>query len=94
MTSEDTLISALRLGILSLVAVGAAGVVRTREPLSQALALGFYGLLLTVMFFSFQAPDVALSQLVVGAVVSPLMILLTLSRIRRAAPPSKRGTVS
>ena len=71
-----------RLLFLALIAVTALGVVRTREVLSQVLALGFYGLLLAVMFFLFQAPDVALSQIVVGTVVLPLMIMLVLARMR------------
>ena len=83
MTSNDAISATLRIAVLLLVAVGATGVVCTREPLSQAVTLSFYGLFLTTMFFVLQAPDVALSQIVVGAVVSPLMILLTLSRIRR-----------
>jgi uncharacterized MnhB-related membrane protein len=38
---------------------------------------------MTLMFFIFQAPDVALSQIVIGAVALPLMILLALTKIRR-----------
>ncbi len=69
--------------ILALVAVGGAGVVLTREPLKQAIAISFYGLLLTVFFLLLEAPDVALSQMVVGAVAQPLMLLLALARVRR-----------
>jgi uncharacterized MnhB-related membrane protein len=42
-----------------------------------------FGLALTLLFFAFQAPDVALSQLVVGTVAMPAMILLALARIGR-----------
>ena len=59
-------------------------VVRTREPLSQAIAVSFYGLVLSLIFFLYQAPDVALSQIVIGAVALPLMILLALAKVRRA----------
>ncbi len=69
--------------ILVLVAVGGAGVVLTREPLKQAIAISSYGLLLTVFFLLLEAPDVALSQMVVGAVAQPLMLLLALARVRR-----------
>jgi uncharacterized MnhB-related membrane protein len=34
------------------------------------------------MFFVYQAPDVALSQIAVGAVALPLMILLALAKVR------------
>jgi energy-converting hydrogenase B subunit D len=70
---------------LIFVALGALGVVTTREPTSQAIAASFYGLLLAVLFFAFQAPDVALSQIVVGAVATPLMILLALAKVRGRA---------
>lgn len=68
---------------LLFVGVGGAAVVLTRDPLKQVIVLGFYGLLLGIMFFVFQAPDVALSQIVVGAVALPLMVMLSLVKICR-----------
>jgi uncharacterized MnhB-related membrane protein len=56
-------------------------VVRTRDVTAQILSLSFYGLLFAVMFFVFQAPDVALSQIVVGAVALPLMVMLAIARM-------------
>jgi energy-converting hydrogenase B subunit D len=41
-----------------------------------------YGLVLGVLFFAFQAPDVALSQTAVGAVALPLMLLLALAKVK------------
>ena len=76
--------------ILILVALGALGVVLTRDPFHQAVAVSFYGLLLALMFFIFQAPDVGLSQLTVGAVTLPLMILIALAKIRRRENEPKR----
>jgi energy-converting hydrogenase B subunit D len=76
----------LRNGILLFVAAAGSAVVLTREPASQAVAVSFYGLLLGIMFLVFQAPDVALSQIVVGAVATPLMILLALARVRKQGP--------
>ncbi len=80
----------LQTAILLLVSVGGAGVVFTREPRSQAIAISFYGLLLAVMFLLFQAPDVSLSQVVVGAVALPLMMLLALAKVRHDAEQRKR----
>jgi energy-converting hydrogenase B subunit D len=37
------------------------------------------------MFLVFQAPDVALSQIVVGAVALPLMVVLALAKVRALA---------
>lgn len=69
--------------ILVFVGFGGAAVVWTRDPTSQAVVVSFYGLLLAIMFFVFQAPDVALSQIVVGALALPLMILLALARVKK-----------
>jgi uncharacterized MnhB-related membrane protein len=73
----------LQFTIMSFVAVTATAVVLTRDPAKQAIGISFYGLVMTLMFFIFQAPDVALSQIVIGAVALPLMILLALTKIRR-----------
>jgi energy-converting hydrogenase B subunit D len=69
-------------GILLLLAVSGFAVVRTRNTTEQVIALGFYGLVTALMFFFFQAPDVALSQVTIGAVALPLMIMLAISRVK------------
>ena len=80
----------LQMGVLLLVAVSGAGVVLTRDPLEQAVAVSFYGLILALMFFLHQAPDVALSQIVVGAVALPLMILLALAKVHQQQEDRER----
>jgi energy-converting hydrogenase B subunit D len=72
----------LQFVLLVMVAAGGLGVVMSHDPARQAVAASFYGLLLTLLFFAFQAPDVALSQLVVGVVAWPLMIMLALAKVR------------
>ncbi len=72
----------LQAGLLVLLALGGLGVVLMRDPLRQALMVGIYGLLLALLFFVLQAPDVALSQIVVCTVAVPVMILLTLAKVR------------
>jgi uncharacterized MnhB-related membrane protein len=49
----------------------------------QAIVLSVYGLSLAVLFMAFQAPDVSLSELTVGSVVLPLLLLLTLAKVKR-----------
>ncbi len=72
----------MQTAILLMVAIAATAVVLTRDPASQIVGLSFYGLLLTLMFFLYQAPDVALSQIVIGAVALPLMFMLALAKVR------------
>jgi energy-converting hydrogenase B subunit D len=75
--------------LLVLVAAGGTAVVLIRDPLRQAIVASIFGLLLALLFFAFQAPDVALSQIVVGSVALPLMIVLTLSKLARLRGPDE-----
>lgn len=68
---------------LALVVAGGTAVVLVRDRERQAIALSVQGLLLGVLFMALQAPDVALSQLAVGTVVVPLMVMLTIRSTRR-----------
>lgn len=68
---------------LLLVAVAATAAVAVRDPARQALVLAVLGLALAVLFTVLQAPDVALSQLAVGAALTPLLILLSVRKVRR-----------
>jgi energy-converting hydrogenase B subunit D len=75
-------VTVLQVVVLLLVSVSALAVVAARDPLRQAMVASIYGLVLGILFFVFAAPDVGLSQTVVGAVALPLMILLALAKIR------------
>ncbi|HEX4656996.1 MAG TPA: hydrogenase subunit MbhD domain-containing protein [Streptosporangiaceae bacterium] len=82
-TVTPGLTDALQVTILVLVAAGATAVVLIRVPARQVIALSVYGLLLAVLFLAFQAPDVTLSELTVGAVALPILLLLALAKVRR-----------
>ena len=77
--------TALQATCLVLVALGGLAVVEARDPLRQVVVTGLYGLLLTVLFLIFQAPDVALSMLVVGGIGYPVVILIAIVRLRSGA---------
>ena len=66
----------------ALVALGATAVVLMRDPLRQAVVNGLYGLELAVLFGVLQAPDVALSMIVVGAIAYPFILLIAIARTR------------
>jgi energy-converting hydrogenase B subunit D len=83
--SGASLFLGMRVLVLLFVAATGPAVVLTRDPVKQSVAVSFYGLVLALMFFLYRAPDVALSQIVVGAVALPLMVLLALTKIRRNA---------
>lgn len=68
---------------LTFLPAGGAAVVFTRDPMRQAILLSVYGLLLTILFVVLQAPDVALSQVAIETAVVPLMVVLTISKVRK-----------
>ncbi|HSC50179.1 MAG TPA: hydrogenase subunit MbhD domain-containing protein [Gaiellaceae bacterium] len=65
--------------IMALVAGAALAVVLTRDLVRLALVSSVYGLLLVVLFVVLQAPDVALSALVVSAVGLPFVIAVAIA---------------
>ena len=68
---------------LLLVAASATTAVATRDPVRQALVLAVLGVVLAVLFTVLQAPDVGLSQLAVGSALTPLLLLLTVRKVKR-----------
>ena len=70
---------------LLLLLMGFVGttVVLARDPLRQAIVNSVYGLVGVLLFVVFQAPDVALSELVVGTVAMPLVLLVAILKVRR-----------
>ena len=82
-TVPVALMDTLQVTVLVLVAAGATAVVLTRAPVRQVIVLSGYGLLLAILFMVFQAPDVTLSELTVGAVALPILLLLALAKVRR-----------
>jgi energy-converting hydrogenase B subunit D len=77
------LMNTLQIVVLAGVAAGAMVVVRTRNRIRQVLALSVYGMLLAILFLVFQAPDVTLSELTVGAVALPVILLLAIAKVRK-----------
>lgn len=76
---------------LVLVTAAATCAALTRDPVRQSVVLAVLGVCLSLLFMAVQAPDVALSQLAVGSAVTPLLILLTVRRVRRGARDTGGG---
>jgi energy-converting hydrogenase B subunit D len=62
-------------------------VVTCTDVLRQAVVNGIFGLCLVALFVVLQAPDVALSELVVGSVAFPLVILAAIARTEERPGP-------
>jgi energy-converting hydrogenase B subunit D len=84
---NELMLPALQILTVVMVAAGATAVVLTRDPMRQAVVLSIYGVILTLFFLVLQAPDVALSELTVGAAALPLMILVALAKTMRLPVP-------
>lgn len=68
--------------VFGLVALGAPVVVLTRDPLRQAIVNSVYGVSLVCLFVVLEAPDPALSMLVVSGIGYPLVLLAAIARVR------------
>jgi energy-converting hydrogenase B subunit D len=68
--------------VIALVATAALAVVLARDLVRLAMVSSVFALLQVVFFLVLQAPDVALSELVVGAVAFPLVIVVAIVKER------------
>lgn len=81
----------LQIIALAAVALGGTAIVVAPDPLRQLLVLGIYGMALTMLFFVFQDPDVALSEIVVSTVGLPFMVLLALRKVHQQNEEHRRA---
>jgi energy-converting hydrogenase B subunit D len=62
--------------------LSASLVVWVRGVTNAIIASAVTGTFLTLLFFHLEAPDVALSEAAVGAVAVPMVLLISLAKIR------------
>ena len=72
----------LQVGVFVLAGLAGTAVVLAHNPLRLVLVNGVFGLALVLLFVVLQAPDVALSMLVVGTVAYPLVLLVAINVVR------------
>jgi energy-converting hydrogenase B subunit D len=63
------------------VGAGALAVTLARDTVRQAMLFSIYGFGLVVLFLVYQAPDVALSALVVSSIAYPLVLVGAIARV-------------
>lgn len=68
--------------LLALLMASAAVVVWLRNLNGAVMALSSVGVLLTVLFVVLGAPDVAHSEVVVGAIALPVLYLVAIGKVR------------
>lgn len=89
-----TALWALDLLCLAGILASAVLVIALANPLPAVMALSAMGTILGTLFVILAAPDVALAEVVVGAIATPVLYLIALGKIRtdvsdRGAKPSR-----
>ncbi|MFZ5924826.1 MAG: Na(+)/H(+) antiporter subunit B [Bacillota bacterium] len=77
---------ALLLLLLGFLVLSAVATVALEDILSSIIAFSVFGVLLSIIFVVFQAPDVALAQAVIGSGLITAMFVVTLSKVRERKP--------
>ncbi len=70
--------------LLSLVLIGAAVfAVRQKDLLLAVIGTSIVSLILSIMFFILQAPDVALTEAAIGVALTTIIFIITLKKTTR-----------
>ncbi|OWZ83906.1 Na(+)/H(+) antiporter subunit B [Natranaerobius trueperi] len=73
----------LNILLLLFLVICAVAVERTRDLLSAVIIFGAYSLVMAVTWEQLHAPDVAITEAAIGAGVTTLIFVVTISRTRR-----------
>lgn len=72
--------SLIQIVLYVLIAFFGAAVVFSKRPVNQLFIYTTFGMLLALLFFVLHAPDVALSEIAVGTIAVPAMVLVALMK--------------
>lgn len=70
--------------LLVLIGLTGTAVVLMRNPKRQVFMAGIFGLLQGILFYALHSPDVALSEIAVGTIALPALVLATLAKLERS----------
>lgn len=82
------MITLLEAALLGFVLVSAIATIVLRDVLAAIVAFGAYSLGLAMLWLTLQAPDVALTEAAIGAGVTTILFILTLTKTVRPAEDS------
>ena len=77
------LIHILNVLLLVFLVVCAIAVEKTKDLLSAVIIFGAYSLVMAITWEQLQAPDVAVTEAAIGAGVTTLLFVVTISKTRR-----------
>ncbi|WP_420405090.1 DUF4040 domain-containing protein [Nisaea sp.] len=75
---------AVDISLMTLLAVTAIGIIRSRNLFATAMLSGIYSLLTAAVFFTLDAVDVAFTEAAVGAGISTVLMLGAMTLTRRS----------
>ncbi|UMZ72855.1 Na(+)/H(+) antiporter subunit B [Natranaerofaba carboxydovora] len=73
----------LNILLLLFLVVCAIAVERTKDLLSAVIIFGAYSLVMAITWEQLQAPDVAITEAAIGAGMTTLLFVVTISKTRR-----------
>lgn len=73
----------LNIILILFLIVCAVAVERTKDLLSAIIIFASYSLAMAILWLILMAPDIALTEAAIGAGVTTILLIATISRIRR-----------
>ncbi len=73
----------LNIILIIFLIVCAVAVERTKDLLSAIIIFASYSLVMAILWLILMAPDIALTEAAIGAGVTTILLVATVSRIRR-----------
>ncbi len=73
----------LNIILILFLIVCALAVERTKDLLSAIIIFASYSLVMAILWLMLMAPDIALTEAAIGAGVTTILLIATVSRIRR-----------
>ena len=73
----------LNIILIIFLVVCAVAVERTKDLLSAIIIFASYSLVMAILWLILMAPDIALTEAAIGAGVTTILLVATVSRIRR-----------
>ena len=87
----ESLLSLFNILLIMLIVL-AVIVVELKDLLYATIIAGFYSVIIAVLYFMLQAPDIALTQVVVGVGLQTAILIITISKTLRVEEASNRGS--
>ena len=83
------MIDALHTLVVVGIVISAFMAMRSERVLSSVIALGITGVMMSLEFLLLHAPDVALSEAAVGAVLTTIIYLIAIRKVTRKGDEEK-----